>query len=345
MTPERITTHATPIPARSAWPHAATTALRSLLLILAAWALRREISGLHGGEVLHHLRGYGFRHVALALACTLASFLALAGIEVLALRYTGYARTVSRRSAVVTAFVAHAFSQSMGLALLTGGAVRLRAYSRYALDATAVARISAFVTITVTLGLLLTGAGALLASAAPLQLWRTVVPVRPVGLALALIVIAYMVWSAAEHGDALGRGRWRVDRPSPLLAAGQLLISALDWVLTGTVLYAVLPPSAGVGYVELLRAYLVAQMAGVASHIPGGAGVFEVVVLGLLAGGVQQHAALVASLVMFRVAYYLVPLVAAGVVAGLAELLPQCAGAALPRSELHSAHAEVGHVR
>jgi phosphatidylglycerol lysyltransferase len=322
-----------------------------VLFILAAWALRRELSGLHRDVLLRQLQSYGFRHVVFALACTMASFVALGGIEMLALRYTGFARSVSRRSAIVTAFVAHAFSQSVGLALLTGAAVRLRAYSRYGLDTTAVARMSTFVTITVTLGLLLTGAGALLASSAPVQVAHAVLLVRPVGIALAIVILAYLAWSAFGGGRSgvLGRGRWRVDRPSPLLATGQLLLSALDWVLTGTVLYALVPPSAGVGYLELLRVYLVGQMAGMASHIPGGAGVFEVVVLGLLAaGGVQRHAALVASLLMFRVAYYLVPLVLAGIVAVVAELRRlHRAGAALspPLSALDAARAQVSHVR
>jgi phosphatidylglycerol lysyltransferase len=251
----------------------------------------------------------------------MGSFLALGGIERLALHYTRFSRTVSRRRAVVTAFVTHAFSQSVGLALFTGAAVRLRAYSRVALDTMAAARISAFVTLTVTLGLLVTGAAALLASSAPLQIARTSLPVRPAGLGLALVVMTYLAWSVLGRRASLGYRRWHIDRPSPVLAFGQVALSALDWLLTGTVLYALVPPSVGIRYAELLRAYFVGQTVGVASHIPGGAGVFEVVVLTLVAtGSPQGHAALVASLVMFRVVYYLLPLIAAGIVAVLAEL-------------------------
>jgi uncharacterized membrane protein YbhN (UPF0104 family) len=229
---------------------------------------------------------------------------------------------VSPRTAVVTAFVTNAFSQSVGLALFTGAAVRLRAYSRQAIDAMAAARISAFVTLTVTLGLLATGAGALLASSAPLQLAHSTISVRPAGVVLALVVMAYVAWSVLGRRVSVGRGRWRIDRPSPRLASGQIALSAVDWLLTGTVLYAFVPPSAGVGYAELLRAYLVGQTVGMASHIPGGVGVFEVVVLALVAtGSAQAHAAFVASLVMFRVVYYLLPLIAAALVAVIAELL------------------------
>ena len=320
-------------------------AVRSLLFLLAAWALLRELDGLRGEALLRQLQSYEPRRVALALACTAASFLVLGAVEELALRYTGHARTVSRRTAWVTAFVAHAFTQSVGLALLTGAAVRVRAYSRHAMDAIAVARISAFVTLTVTLGLLATGAGAMLASSAPLRVAGVLVPARSVGSTLALVVAAYVAWSALGKRDVLGRGRWRIERPSPLMAGGQLLFAALDWILSGTVLYALLPASAGLGYVELLRVYLVAQTAGMASHIPGGAGVFEVVVLTLAAGGgVERHAALVASLVMFRVAYYLVPLVIAGLVAAVAELRPPREEIAdFPMSELHAT--QPAHVR
>jgi uncharacterized membrane protein YbhN (UPF0104 family) len=62
----------------------------------------------------------------------------------------------------------------------------------------------------------------------------------------------------------------------------------------------------------------------VISHVPGGAGVFELIVLALLAPITlpEHRAAVVASLVAFRVLYYLLPLVAATAIAVTAELLP-----------------------
>ena len=57
--------------------------------------------------------------------------------------------------------------------------------------------------------------------------------------------------------------------------------------------------------------------------MPGGAGVFEAIVLTLAATGVAtQRTALITALVMFRTVYYLLPLIAAVVVGGLSELLP-----------------------
>jgi uncharacterized membrane protein YbhN (UPF0104 family) len=306
-----------------------SVSLRLALFALAAWALKRELAGVRRTELVRQIAIDGWRRGALALACTAASFFLLGIIEWLALRSSRLPVRVPRRFAFITAFVANATSQSVGLSLLTGAAVRLRAYARYRLDAADVARVSAFVTATVTLGLLACAAVAFEVNARPLALAGFAVPGSSLALALGGVVVAYLAWSVLATGETVGRGRWQLRRPSGRIALAQLGVSSADWLLTGTVLFAVLPPSAGIGYGELLRVYLIAQALGVASHIPGGVGVFEVVVLAVAIGGDEsRRPALVAGLVLFRVVYYLVPLFAAVVVGLIAELLPRRRGSA-----------------
>ncbi|HET9011709.1 MAG TPA: YbhN family protein [Gemmatimonadaceae bacterium] len=308
-----------------------SVALRLALVALAAWALRRELAGVHPGELLRHFAGYGWRHAALALGGTAASFATLGVLERLAIRYASRRARVPGGAALATSFVAHAFSQSVGLALLTGAAVRLRAYARFRLDAAAVARVSAFVTLSVTLGLLACGAVALLGTSQPLRVAGASLPGRPIGLALALLAAAYLAWSVIATRDVVGRGRWRLRRPNPRVAFAQLALAAVDWLLTGTVLFALLPAGSGVGYGELLRAYLVAQTAGMASHIPGAAGVLELAVLALVATGNEaRRAPVIAALVMFRVVYYLLPLLLAMAVAAIGELARRRARMRMP---------------
>jgi phosphatidylglycerol lysyltransferase len=300
---------------------AALLALRFLLLAFAIWSLRRELAGVHPNELARQLASYGWRHAVLAVAATVASFLALGLVEALALRCSVSRARVPRRAAMATAFVAHAFSQSIGFALLTGAAVRLRAYARYRLDPASVARTSAFVTLTITLGLLACGGGALIASSAPLRVVGVALPARPAGVALLLVVAAYVMWSLVTSRDQLRRAGWLPRRPTVGIASAQLLLSCTDWLLTASVLFAVLPRAAGLGFGELLRVYLIAQMIGMVSHVPGGAGVFEAVMLTLTArGSASQQAAVVAALVSFRIVYYLLPLVVAFAVAAIAEL-------------------------
>ena len=291
-------------------------------MVLAAWALHRELIGVNAGALLTELRGFGAARIALAGAATIVSFVVLGGIEVMALGYLRLLDVVPRRTGLVTGFVANALSQSMGVALLTGAAVRVRAYRRYGVDSGEIARLSAFVTVTATLGLMATGAGAFLASSAPLQLWHLLVPMRVVGAVLAATVAAYLAWSTIGTRRTVGHGAWRIVRPRLRVALGQIALASVDWLVTGSLLFLVLPAAIGIKFFTVLRVYLVAQTVGTASHVPGGAGVFDLVILALLLplAGPASRAAIVASLVAFRVLYYLAPLVVACAVAAAAEM-------------------------
>lgn len=308
------------------WAPRVWLALRICIALLALFALRRELSHVSLADVGRQIVDFGWRPIVAALVCAAGSFLTLGVFEVMGLRDTaGYddsraARKVPARVAFITSFVANAFSQSIGLAVLTGGAVRVRAYSRYGLTGIAIARISAFVTITATLGLLAAGAVALLESPASLP-GRFTISLRAFGLILSLPAVAYVGWALIGRGN-IGGKRWSMRPPTRRMAFAQVALSVFDWLLTGTVLFALLQASTQIGYFGFLGIYLVAQTAGVVSHVPGGFGIFEGAFLSLLSTTSAGPGAsvLAASLVMYRVIYYLVPLVVAMVIAGLADL-------------------------
>ena len=88
--------------------------------------------------------------------------------------------------------------------------------------------------------------------------------------------------------------------------------------MAAATLYALLPSGLEVGYWQFLSVFLLASVAVVLSHVPGGIGVFELVIVGLL--GAQNSSELVASLLAFRVLYYFVPLVVASSCFGFFEL-------------------------
>ena len=293
--------------------------LRSVLSAAALYALWRELHGLRFAPLMSQVAAVGPARIGVALAATVASFALLGVVEVLALRRTAVndAHEVPVSSAMTTAFMANALSQSVGVSVLTGAAVRARAYARHGLDVAAVGRVTAFVTITATLGLLAAGAVAIYAAGAGAMGGAASFATRPTALLLAMVVAAYLAWSLLGASEGVGRGRWRLARPSPLLASGQVLISALDWLVTGVVLYAFMPGHTGLTLGLVLGAYMIAQTAGVTSHVPAGAGVFEVVAIAVLTHGAPDapRTGIVAALVLFRLTYYVLPLCAAMVVA------------------------------
>jgi uncharacterized membrane protein YbhN (UPF0104 family) len=310
-----------------------------VLLAVAVLLLRRELDGVGFNGLLTSIRDYKASRIELGIAFTAASFLTLGVFEVLALRYVGKRaeRIIPRRTALATSFVASAYSQSVGLAILTGTAVRLRSYSRYGLDALDVARLSVFVTATATLGLLTTGGFAFFTTAGRIFLLGAPRSLAPLGILLLIPIVGYLAWGAFGNSDFYGRGRWRIRRPVLRVALQQIGVSSLDWALAGTVLFVLLPRSLHLSYGDLLGIYLVAQTAAVLSHVPGGLGVFEAVVIGLVAMNVDNRldpaavaASVAAALLVYRIIYYLLPFCAAIALSVSAEVIRSRSTAGAP---------------
>jgi uncharacterized membrane protein YbhN (UPF0104 family) len=78
-------------------------------------------------------------------------------------------------------------------------------------------------------------------------------------------------------------------------------------VLVSSVLYLLLPDSAGLTYLPFLAVYLASVFVGVLSHVPAGLGVLESMLLLLLPE--VPPAELLASVLLYRVVYEILPLV------------------------------------
>jgi phosphatidylglycerol lysyltransferase len=108
--------------------------------------------------------------------------------------------------------------------------------------------------------------------------------------------------------------------PSSGLAVGQMLSGTLDWLSAGAVLYMLLPTESQISFFGFFSIFMLAQIAGVISHIPGGLGVFETVIVHFLSPVVPVPS-LLASLVLYRFVYYIGPLAGAAGLIGVNEAL------------------------
>ncbi len=98
----------------------------------------------------------------------------------------------------------------------------------------------------------------------------------------------------------------------------QIVIGAVDLFFAGSALYLLLPDAGMVDLLTLLTIYAVAMVAGALSHAPGGLGVFELVVVGLLPD--SPKAGVLAALVLFRAIYTYLPFAIGLCVIGWTEL-------------------------
>ncbi|WP_262161912.1 lysylphosphatidylglycerol synthase domain-containing protein, partial [Escherichia coli] len=71
-------------------------------------------------------------------------------------------------------------------------------------------------------------------------------------------------------------------------------------------------------FFSFLLIYMLALAAGVLSHVPGGVGVFEAVLLAAFSSRIDP-AGLVTAMLLYRLVYVVLPLVAAGLLLLAAE--------------------------
>lgn len=254
--------------------------------------------------------------IAAALLATFTGYLSLLGYEWSACRYAG--ATLKNKTIALGGFTAFAIGNAVGLSLLSGGSVRYRLYSRHGVGPGTIARLSVFAGLSLALSLpVLIAITALtspeLASQAlrvPAEILRGVSVAILIGMAFALWLVSRRpVLERPSPGSAIrGFGRHTLRVPTLKLSMGQLLLTIVDVVAAGSVLYILLPDAPPLGIFMLV--YLLALAAGVISHVPGGAGVFEAVFL-LAFAGTLDPAALAAALLLYRIIYIVVPLLLA----------------------------------
>jgi phosphatidylglycerol lysyltransferase len=269
--------------------------------------------------VMHHeLAGTGYAHLRMSMQeipasalrqaglLTALSYLLLCGYDLLALHYVRTPLGVAR--AALTSLLAYALSQTLGFALLTGGAVRVRFWSMWGLSTQQIAQAAGFVSATFMVGVLAV-CGFALALESHAMLGVLGVPVllaRVLAALLLALVGAYIGWAVLRANTDIEVRGWRIAVPTPGLAVTQVLLALLDWGVAGLVLYALLPAGHELPLLAFLGVFVLAQFVAVVSHVPGGLGVFESVMLVALRG-IAPPAQLLAMLVAYRVVYYFVP--------------------------------------
>lgn len=298
--------------------------------LAALWLLHRELAAFHYRDVARALEALAGWRPAVALLATAASYLLLTLHDTLALRYLG--RALPYRRTAFASFLAQSLTHTAGHSLLSGGAVRYRLYSGWGLSALEVTSVVAFCDLALWLGYAtLAGFAFLLAPLRlPDVLHLSLGSMRAVGLVLLIGVGAFLGWSAVRKKPLAWRG-WRAQLPPLPLAAGATALSAVDWAVAAAALFVLVPQvhmttahgpgAAGLGFAGFLADFLLAQIVGLLSQVPAGLGVFEGVMVLLLAPTGVPKSALVGALLLYRAIYYLLPLGAAALLLGGHELL------------------------
>ncbi|WP_336056406.1 lysylphosphatidylglycerol synthase domain-containing protein [Nitratireductor sp. CH_MIT9313-5] len=274
-----------------------------LAICLAGWLLYRTLSKYSFEELKDSLFSISAWHLAGAFAFTACSYFCLTFFDYLGLRYAGH--RLPYPNVAYASFTSLSIGHNIGVAALSGGAVRYRFYSRWGLSAGEVANVILFSGVTVLLGLVTLAGTALLLrpEAAGEMTGLGAGVIRGLAVAGLCLPAAYLA-VAAFFSDFTWRFKhWEFRIPKVKLALAQIGVGFTNFAFVAACLHQTVLAFADVGYIDVAAVYAIANGTALVSHVPGGLGVLEATVLYLLRG-----APLVGAVLAFRFCYFLVPL-------------------------------------
>jgi uncharacterized membrane protein YbhN (UPF0104 family) len=290
------------------------------IIVLATTTLVRTLRGVDIGVILTAMTEKSPGHVALAALCVIGAFCTLTLYDFFALRTLGKMH-VPYRIAALSSFTSYTIGHNIGATVFTGGAIRFRIYSDYGLNAIDVAKICFISGLTFWLGntfVLGIGMAWHPQAASAMDLLPPSIN-RLIALAGLAAIAAYLGWIATgKNRRELGQHGWKVVLPSARLTLLQIAIGVVDLGFCALAIYLLMPSQPGIDFVSLAVVFILATLLGFASHAPGSLGVFDAAMLVALPQFGREE--LVATLVVYRILYFMIPFAIAITIMGTREL-------------------------
>jgi uncharacterized membrane protein YbhN (UPF0104 family) len=295
-------------------------ALSLLIIGFAITTLVRTLKGVDTGVILVALTEKSAGRIGLAALCVIGAFCTLTFYDFFALRTIGK-RHVPYRIAAMSSFTSYTIGHNIGATVFTGGAIRFRIYSDYGLNAIDVAKICFLSGLTFWLGnLLVLGFGMAWHpwAASAMDLLPPAIN-RLIALGCLAGIAIYFVWLVmGKNRRELGQNGWKVVLPSARLTLLQILIGVVDLGFCALAMYLLMPAQPGIDFISLAVVFILATLLGFASHAPGSLGVFDAAMLVALPEFGREQ--LLATLVVFRILYFMIPFGTAISIMGTREL-------------------------
>jgi len=285
--------------------------IAAFIFAVALYFLHNQLKHYTYQDIISHFRAIPAYSLYLALALTAANYVVLSGYDTMAVRFIHH--PLPYRKTAFGSFLSYAFSQGLGFGFLVGSTLRFRLYSAWGLSAIEIANIVAFNGLTFWMGYMFMAGIIFLIEpvAIPKLVHLPFISLKPLGIIALGLVVAYFLIGAFRK-KPIKVLRWEFAVPSLKYFIIQILVSAMDWSIAASVCYVLLPHTINFTYFGFLGIFLLAQVAGIISHVPGGIGVFESVVVVVLSPKIPASQIL-GSLLAYRAIYYLLPLLAASV--------------------------------
>lgn len=262
-------------------------------------------------DIVHAITDIPLTNLFLACCACLMGYLTLSLYDYLALNYVG--GRVTWWKWMLAGMLGFAISNNAGNAMVSGGAIRYRLYTRWRIRGGDIFKM-----------LTLSGLTYFLGAAAIVVIGYFLIPhdqlANSAGLSIGLgwlfgicltMVLVYFAITIVFNKKSIKIGNIKFQIPTTKMATFQLLLGIGDSVLAGLVLYFCLTPFVQIPFGTFIGLYVIAQATGLFSQVPGGIGVFESIFLAALPDTVDK-ANVFGALLAYRIIYYVLPLIGVG---------------------------------
>ncbi len=291
--------------------------LITAIFLLAIYLLYNKLKAYSIAQIRESIQQISYGRIGFSLVLMVINYMILVGYDWLALKAIHKSLPLPRVALV--SFVGQAVSYNFG-ALLGGTSVRYRFYSAWGFSLTDIVRLVLMLAVTFWVGAL--GLCGIIFMITPpvipdeLLKHMPIADVRILGVILFMIACSYLVLCFTVRKPVHIFGKEFVF-PAPHIAVAQFVVAGVDIIAAAACMYVLLPGNMGISFLDFLPSYLMAQVAVVLTHIPGGVGVFELVILHLTHTTHEQM--VFAAVLLFRLIYYIIPLLAAAVLLAVYE--------------------------
>ena len=269
---------------------------------LAGFLLYKGLSQFTYQQIVDSVYAIPSTNFALALLYCGLSYLCLTAFDWTGVRYVK--NDLPYPKIALASFVSLGIGQTVGLAGLSSGAIRYRYYAHWGMSTEDVAKIVLMSGVTVGLGLAVLGGIVMVLNpsdtAKILRISQSAVFL--IGAACLATALAYIVLSAVLRTPLKIRS-WSFQMPPVSLAIAQVVVGTVNFALVSACLMELMQATENVSYLKAATAFVLANVAILITHAPGGLGVLEVTVR-----HVMGEQASIGALVAFRVIYFFIPL-------------------------------------
>ena len=292
--------------------------LIGLIFCLAIYLLYIKLKQYSVAQIQECIGQVASWRIVVCLLGTALSYGILVGYDWLAIK--AIHKELAFQRVCLVSFIGQTVSYNFG-ALLGGTTVRYRFYSAWDFSLSDIVRLVLMLAVTFWIGVL--GLCGIFFVCAPPHIPDELVShipfadLRILGAILFVIAFCYMVLCFRIRHPIHIFGKEFVF-PTPKIAVAQLIVAGLDILAAAFCMYILLPSSLGISFWDFVPSYLLAQVAVVLTHVPGGVGIFELIIIHLTQ--TDQTQVVFAAVLLFRLFYYILPLLLAALIFAAYEI-------------------------